>query len=93
MSLVAMEEIFAQYRDYVTWRHGITEVVFWNEASNEYSIFVEVLKSGDDYYFRNIPFLTRPINEELNDPKLPIRFTETEDARAERRARFFMSPR
>ena len=90
MSLLKMEEIFALHSDRALFRHGFTEVAFWNELTNEYTIFVEILKSGDDFYFRNIPALTRPLNDRVNDAKIPVRFTETEESRAERRGGFFL---
>lgn len=93
LGLVEMEELFGTYHELAVWRHGITEVAFWNPATNEYSIFVEVLKNGDDYFFRTLPALTRPINESLNDPNVPMRFTETEEARAARRPQYLLPSR
>ena len=90
ISLLKMEEIFRLHQEHAMFRHGFTEVAFWNEVTNEYSVYVEVLQSGDEFYFRNIPFLTRPLNDQVNDPRLPIRFTETEESRAGRRGGFFL---
>ena len=93
LSLFAMETLFQQYQENVVWRHEIKEVVFWNPFTDQYSEYVEVLRNGEDFYFRSIPRLTRPIIEELMDPNVPMRFTEPESVRAERRPQYSLPGR
>ena len=92
LSLFEMQAIFWQWRSKAVWRHELTEVVYWNPVTNKYSEFVEVLRSGEDLYFRTISKLTRPLIEEDVDPAAPIRFTELEETRAARRAPFIIPP-
>jgi hypothetical protein len=77
-TLAEMEAIFERWEDHAVWRNGITEVAFWDAATNRYSEYVEVLKSGDYYYFRNLSRLTRPLVEEGIPSDMPLRFTDPE---------------
>lgn len=92
ISLSDMEAIFDQWKGNAIWTHDITEVAFWDATTQQYSGFVEVLRNGDDYFFRTISRLTRPMVEEGIPSNMPIRFTETEAMRAQRRARFMIPP-
>lgn len=92
LSLSDMEAIFQRWQNKAVWRHELTEVAYWNPTTNLYSEFVEVVRSGDDLYFRSIPHLTRPLLEEDVDPAIPIRFTELEETRAARRAPYIIQP-
>lgn len=93
LSLSDMEAVFVQWQERAIWRHELTEVAFWNPNTNKYSELVEVLRSGEDLYFRTIPRLTRPLIDEVPDLAVPIRFTELEETRAARRAPFMIPPR
>lgn len=92
LSLSDMEAIFERWQNKAIWRHELTEVAYWNPMTNQYSEFVEVLRSGEALYFRSIPHLTRPLVEEDAESAAPIRFTELEEMRAARRAPFILSP-
>ena len=88
-----MEAIFERWQNKAIWRHELTEVAYWNPTTNQYSEFVEVLRSGEDLYFRTIPRLTRPLIDQDLEPAVPIRFTELEETRAARRAPYMIAPR
>lgn len=92
LSLSDLEAVFQRWQSKAVWRHEITEVAYWDPTTNKYSEFVEVLRSGEDLYFRSIPRLTRPLIDEDVDSAVPIRFTELEEMRAARRAPFMIPP-
>jgi len=83
-SLVAIENIFVQYESQAVWRNDLTEVALWNAETNKFSECFEVMRSGDNYYFRSLPHLTRPVIRHNVDPDLPLRFTEPEDVQLKR---------
>ena len=78
-SLNAIENIFAQYQGQAVWHNDLTEVALWNAETGKYSEFFEVMRSGDYYYFRTLPHLTRAVVRQNVDPNCPLRFTEPID--------------
>jgi hypothetical protein len=83
-SLTAIENVFKQYEDQAVWRNDITEVALWNAETNKFSELFEVMRSGEYYYYRTIPHLTRPVIRHNVNPDLPLRFTEPEDVQLKR---------
>lgn len=82
--LTEIEAVFADWERYVVWDHNVTEVAMWDTEKRSYSIFYEVLRVGDSYYFRSIPRLTRPIlTRGVPEQQSPLQFTETEASRRE----------
>jgi hypothetical protein len=77
-SLTDLEAVFQRWQARAVWRNDVTEVAFWDPASNQFSEYVEILRNGDDYYFRSIPHLTRPFSEETMPKEAPLRFTDPE---------------
>jgi len=77
-SLTDLEAVFQRWQTHAIWRNDVTEVAFWDPASAQFSEYVEVLRNGDDYYFRSIPHLTRPFSEESVPKEAPLRFTDPE---------------
>lgn len=78
-----IEAVFAEWGRFAVWENGLTEVALWDVDKRSYSICYEVLRDGDNYYFRSIPRLTRPVlTHGLNGP-MPLQFTETEAMRRE----------
>jgi len=77
-SLTDLEAVFQRWQGRAIWRNDVTEVAFWDPATNQFSEYVEVLRNGDDYYFRSIPHLTRPFSEEPAPKDAPLRFTDPE---------------
>ncbi len=77
--LTTIEAVFAEWGHYASWTDGVTEVALWNSHRESYSDFYEVLRSGNAFYFRSIPALTRRIIERGKPmPESPLLFTETE---------------
>ncbi len=86
-SLTDLEAVFQRWETHAIWRNDVTEVAFWDPATAQFSEYVEVLRNGEDDYFRTIPRLTRPFSEEALPPDAPLRFTDPE-AHPERHLRF-----
>ncbi len=81
--LSEIEAVFAQWSEFAVWKNDITEVAMWDTARKSYSLFYEVLRNGDVYYFRSIPQLTRPVLTHGVPENAPLRYTETEEMRRE----------
>ena len=83
-SLTAIENIFTQYEGQAVWHNDLTEVALWNAETGKYSELFEVMRSGDYYYFRTIPHLTRAVVRQNTDASAPLRFTEPIDVQLKR---------
>lgn len=83
-SLAVIEAVFAQWGDYALWEDDRTEVALWNSATGDFSDFIEVVRTGGDYYYRIITRLTRPWTEASPPVESPLRFTEPESLRRAR---------
>jgi hypothetical protein len=82
--LTEIEAVFADWERYVVWDNNVTEVAMWDTEKKSFSIFYEVLRVRDSYYFRSIPRLTRPIlTRGVPEQQSPLQFTETEASRRE----------
>jgi hypothetical protein len=82
-----IEAVFAEWGRYAVWDNDLTEVALWDVDRKSYTIFYEILRSGDASYFRSIPRLTRPILVHGVPRGCPLQFTETEEQRREWLAR------
>ncbi len=78
-----IEAVFAEWSEFAVWKNDITEVAMWDAARRSYSIFYEVLRNGDLYYFRSISQLTRPVLTHGVPENAPLQYTETEEMRRE----------
>lgn len=78
-----IEAVFAEWGHFAVWENDLTEVALWDVDKKSYSIFYEVLRSGDAFYFRSIPRLTRPLLTHGLQSPMPLQFTETEALRRE----------
>lgn len=83
-SLSAIENVFTEFESNAVWKNDVTEVALWNAQTNKFSECFEVLRSGDNYFFRTIPALTRPVIRPNMTPDLPLRFTEPEEVQMTR---------
>lgn len=83
-SYTDVEAVFAMYHEKAVWENDLTEVALWNSVTGKFSELFEVMRSGDEFYFRSLPGLTRPLIDYDNDPGLPIRFTEPVKTRERR---------
>lgn len=81
--LTEIEAVFAEWDHFAVWENDLTQIALWDIGKNSYSIFYEVLRNGDNYYFRSIPRLTRPILTRGVQQQSPLQFTETEASRRE----------
>jgi hypothetical protein len=82
--LTTIEAVFAQWGRHAVWENDMTEVGLWDTATKEFSDCYEVIRSGDEYYFRSIPHLTRPVIAPVVSSDCPLQFTESEDHRLAR---------
>jgi hypothetical protein len=78
-----IEAVFAQYGQPAVWDNDVTEVALWDVDRRSYSLCYEVLRNGENFYFRSIPRLTRPVLTHGVPGPSPLRFTETEAMRRE----------
>jgi hypothetical protein len=78
-----IEAVFADWGHYAVWENDLTEVALWDPAQSAYAICYEVLRTGDLYYFRSIPHLTRPVLTHGVRADSPLQFTEPEAAHRE----------
>jgi hypothetical protein len=79
--LTEVEAVFAEWERYAVWKNGTTQIAMWDTEKRSYSIFYEVLRSNDEYYFRSIPRLTRPLLTRGVPSEAPLQFAETEESR------------
>ena len=73
--LTDIEAVFAQWGRYAVWANDTTEVALWDEQTQTFSEHFEVLRLGDDFFFRSIPKFTRPVIQRGVESQSPLRFT------------------
>lgn len=78
-----IEAVFAEWGRDAVWDNDLTEVALWDVEKRTYSICYEVLRSGENLYFRSIPLLTRPVLTHGLHGQAPLLFTEPEALRRE----------
>jgi hypothetical protein len=78
-----IEAVFAAWGKYAVWSDDTTEVALWNADTGAYSDCYEVLRIGEDYYFRTLPRLNRPILDHGVPEGAPLEFTYTVRQREE----------
>lgn len=81
--LTDIEAVFAEWGQHAVWKNDLTEVALWDTERRSYSLYYEVLRNGETYYFRSLTQLTRPLLNRGVDPQAPLQFTETEESRRE----------
>jgi hypothetical protein len=79
--LTEIEAVFADWGEAAIWQNERTEVALWDRERRSFSIFFEVLRDSDRYYFRSIDRLTRPILREGAPPNAPLQYTTPTVAR------------
>lgn len=77
-----VEAVFYEWASYAVWDHDTTEVTVYDPDLKRYAESYEVLRSADEYYFRTIPALTRPVLSHGVPENAPLIFTETVESRA-----------
>ncbi len=78
-----VEAVFDEWGSYAVWFDDTTEIAMWDIDDSQYSRFYEVLRSGNEIYFRSITRLTRPVLTHGVTTNAPLLFTETEKQREE----------
>jgi hypothetical protein len=83
-SMETIDNVFALWGPkYAVWDNvtNTTEVALWDPQTKNFSHCFEVLRTGDRFYFRPIPQLTRPLLKHgaPQDPSCPLQFTDTEE--------------
>ncbi|MFI5356683.1 MAG: hypothetical protein ACHQ4G_05045 [Opitutales bacterium] len=78
-----IEAVFSAWDRFAVWDHDLTEVALWDVGTRQYSRFYEVLHTGDNYYYRSLTRLTRPVLTHGVDANAPLLFTEPEARRQE----------
>ena len=78
-TITTIEAVFAEWGHHAVWENNLSELALWNSETKRFSEFYEVRRTGDLYYFRSIPKLTRLIIRHGKPlPESPLQFTETE---------------
>ncbi len=74
-----IEAVFAEWSRYAVWNDDdITEIALWDVDRKSYSIYYEVYRFQDKFYFRSISRLTYPIlTQGLPSKPMPLRFTDS----------------
>jgi len=76
-----VESVFSEWGRYAVWEHELTELALWDVDTRRFSRFYEILRSGENYYFRSIAGLTRPVLTHGVEVNAPLLFTEPEARR------------
>lgn len=82
-SITEIEAVFAGWGDQAVWDQDVTEVALWDIEGRAFSRYYEVLRARDNYYFRSIDHLTRPVLTHGVKKEGPLLYTETEEMRRE----------
>jgi len=78
-----IEVVFSEWGHHAIWSHDLAEVALWDTETKSFSRYYEVLRNGENHYFRTIDRLTRPILTHGVKVDGPLLYTETEAMRAE----------
>lgn len=78
-----IEAVFAIWGKYAVWSDDTTEVALWNAETKSFSDCFEVVRAGNEYYFRTISRLTRPVLVHGVADESPLQFTESPVQREE----------
>lgn len=78
-----LEAVFSEWDDYAVWSNDTTELALWDIETSQYSRFYEVLRSGNNYFYRSLARLSRPVLTHGVPVNAPLLFTETEKQREE----------
>ncbi|MEO7598148.1 MAG: hypothetical protein ABIV50_04405 [Opitutus sp.] len=79
--LTEVEAVFSEWERFAVWKSNLTQIALWDTEKRAYSIYYEVLRQNDEFYFRSIPQLTRPLLTRGVPAEAPLQFAETEESR------------
>ena len=80
---LAVQELFAQSASYAVWENDTTQISVYDPDLGQFGECYEVTRRGEDYYFRTITSLTRPILTHGVPKNSLVEFTETAASRAQ----------
>jgi hypothetical protein len=81
--LTLIEDVMAEWSRYAVWQNDLTEVALWNSEKKSFADCYEVMRSGENFYVRSIPRLTRPPLTHGVPAESPLQFTEPQAQRDE----------
>lgn len=79
-----VDAMFRQVFENAAWENDLTQIAVWNPLTQKFSDLVEVMRSGEYFYYRPLTRLTRPLITAEADSGVLILFTETDALRAKR---------
>jgi hypothetical protein len=82
-TLTEIEAVFAMYGSQAVWDNDLTEVALWDTDTGKFSRYYEVVRTPENFFFRTIDRLTRPVLTHGLKGDGPMLFTETEEQRQE----------
>ena len=71
----AFDAVWRAWGHHAVWLDDTTQVALWNAQTGDYSDAFEVVRRGDEFYFRPLPELTRPMVERGLGLGAPLQFT------------------
>lgn len=71
----AFDAVWRAWGHHAVWVDDTTQVALWNAKSGDYSDAFEVVRRGDEFYFRPLPALTRPMVDRGLGVGAPLQFT------------------
>lgn len=72
---LAFDAVWRAWGHHAVWVDDSTQVALWNARSGDYSDAFEVVRKGDEFYFRPLPRLTRPVVDRGLGVAAPLQFT------------------
>jgi hypothetical protein len=79
--VTTVEAVFAEWGKYAMWERDVTQIALWNSDTAGFTDAFEVVRLGENLYFRSIPRLSRPLLTHGVPSDSPLEFTETEEQR------------
>lgn len=79
-----VDAIFRQVFENAVWENDLTQIAVWNPLTKKFSDLVEVMRSGEYFYYRPLTKLTRPLITAEAESGVLVLFTETEAMREKR---------
>jgi hypothetical protein len=71
----AFDAVWRAWGHHAVWVDDTTQVALWNAQTGDYRDAFEVVRRGDEFYFRPLPELTRPTVERGLGVGAPLQFT------------------
>ncbi|MBM3873951.1 MAG: hypothetical protein FJ382_09515 [Verrucomicrobia bacterium] len=72
---LAFDAVWRAWGHHAVWVDDSTQVALWNAQSGDYRDAFEVIRKGDEFYFRPLSRLTRPVVDRGLGVAAPLQFT------------------